>query len=230
SAFGYTETYIPGADRSLRAVLRLCTDPDKMLNVHSEDETVKFLSELFNNIISSDRTLHKCYDCGTTARAMFLTLIREYRGSLDLTTHEKQRMSVMYKPKHGDTVHALNMFESLSDTLKTLDNIVCICSIGLKQGSGHVWILEKRNGIVRMYQSALKSHLLIDFVEEMDYLHMPHKGIDLRVFLGELESILKAKNWKDIEVVYHQMFAYHPKSVNDDPAIQPSFCYTYIEL
>ena len=219
----------PTGDRSLNAILSMCTDSQLLTDVDVEDATVTFLSHLFNDIAESSRKLHKCYDCGTTARAVFLALLKVHRGSLELTKDEKIHIKTMYKPRDGDTEYGLNMFNSLRDVLNGMDNVICICSISLRKKTGHVWVIEKYNDITRVYQSALKSHLTIDYIEHMGYLENPTKSVHMDMYLDNIEYILNATEWDDtVALKYHQNFAYHPKSMDMDPIIKPTFCYTFI--
>lgn len=216
---------------SLRAILSMCTNLSMTTNVDAEDDKVTFLSHLFNDIVKSTRGLHKCYDCGTTARAVFLTLINVHRGSYDLSEPEKQRMMTMYKTRDEDTEHGLKMLQSLRNVLNDMDNVICICSISLRKKTGHVWVIEKHNNVTRVYQSALRSHLTIDYIEHMGYLEDPNRGIEMDMFLDNVEDILNSTEWNDtVALKYHQNFAYHPKSMDIDNTLRTTFCYTFINV
>ena len=69
-------------DLSLQTLTQICQSGCRNL-VTCEDPSVTILSKHFNKMINSSRTLLKCYDCGTVARAMFLGLIRAHRTPSD---------------------------------------------------------------------------------------------------------------------------------------------------
>src|SRR3989344_1976986 len=86
-------------DASLKAITMFCTNPELTVNLHISDADLEFLSELFNQMLHSTRTLHRCYDCGTNARAMFLKLISTHRQQPYLSPNEQIRMLKQYVPR-----------------------------------------------------------------------------------------------------------------------------------
>ena len=228
ASFEYYDTYLDNIqnDPSLNAITSMC-DMDELRNkVDIEDHEVTFLSNLFNKIVLSDRKLHKCYDCGTNARAMFLKLVKLHRGGeLYLTPREQMAMED-YRALHGAPGLAA-MKKCYQHLKQSPSDAVYICSIGV-EGFGHVWVFEKVSQIVRHYQSALKSHLVLDFIADMDYGQFPKKNLDIDQFFEKLESLLHTnsewteQNYKD----FNQLFAFNPIRKVTSP--KPSFCWTYI--
>jgi hypothetical protein len=218
-------------DASLNAVTTLCTSSLNSVDVDSNDSEVFYLSHRFNKLVKSNRKLLKCYDCGTNARAVFLKLIETGRGNRKITAQEQERMSREY------VVHKVNPIKYLKECLSKLmkddgKNMVCIMSVSIDD-FGHVWVLEKKyiNGKVRLhhYQSALGSHMVIDFIESMDYGADPMKSLNIESFGDKLTELLSVTEpWKDEHYrIFAELFAFMPVSPVNNPS--PGFSWTWIE-
>lgn len=231
SSFLYLEEHRRAleADPSLGAIIQLCTDKELETDILGTDEEVFHLSRVFNQIVGSDRKLHKCYDCGTNARAMFLKLIGVHRGELLLTPEEQTLMRLEYRVTYK------RVREAIDDCRRRLEdassNTIAIMSIGI-QDFGHVWILEKcfkpKGPIYRHYQSSFRSHLVLDFVEHRNY-GVPGEGsIDIDAFFGDLHRIMSVKTAWDDETLrlFTKVFAFLPVSKVTNP--NPGFCFTTI--
>lgn len=217
------------SDRSLRAITELCTDKLLAFDIKAEDDEVFHLSNVFNLIINSNRGLLKCYDCGTNARAAFLKLITAARGSPVLTHSEQQRMKRQYLVNIKTPVDEIKKCKS-----KMLDckvDTVFIMSISV-QGFGHVWVIEKRffNGVPRYhhYQSSLNSHLLVDFIEHMDYGREPMASMDIVQFLDDTAYLMGLKQaWSENDHrLFARLYAFIPVHEVTNP--EPGFCWTWI--
>jgi len=217
-------------DPSLSAVTALCSSGVNSVDVDSSDPKVHHLSRIFNNMVGSNRKLLKCYDCGTNARAVFLKLAEGLRGRLSFTDREIERMSKEYLlDKYTPLVPMRKCFEKLS--ADDGEDIVVILSVGF-QDFGHVWIFDKKyfNGRPRIhhYQSALGSHMLIDFIESMDYGSDPMRSLDVKKFFTKMEYLLTYKAvWKDKHYrIFAELFAFMPVTEVTKP--EPGFCWTWI--
>ena len=216
-------------DISLKIVTTLCSDPVLMEDVEYEDSQVFHLSHVFNQIIKSTRGLHKCYDCGTNARAMFLKLISENRGVNYISHIEQQRMKDEYLVKKS------NISEEIKKCHQRMENVttdtVFIISLAV-QSFGHVWIIEKKfiSGRPRYhhYQTSLSSHLLLDFIESKDYGRNLEQSLDINRFFKDLDCLLAIKEeWKEEDYrLFAKMFAFIPVSKVTKP--DPGFCFTSI--
>lgn len=235
SAFDYLHQWSEniGYDKSLKTVTGLCSQRVLMKTVDYKDEQVFMLAELFNEMAHSARKNHRCYDCGTNARAVFLKLLEAYRGTYELGQNEIEQLRHTYKPVRGSmeaVIHAKTCFRKL----KNMQNSgIVIMSIGLGD-IGHVWVIEKfytiqNKPIYRHYQSCLNSHMLIDFIEEMDYGARPQRTIDLESFEQALIAILKRdQQWLDCHYRYFcELFAFQFNQPITEP--RPSFCYGLFE-
>lgn len=234
SSFRYYYVYYDNIknDSSLDTVTSMCSSTLNTLNIESDDKEVFYLSHVFNRIIDSTRKLIKCYDCGTSARAVFLKLIKVGRGADNLMLHqsEKSRMRNEY------VVDKINPLTQVKECLKKLKqddgmNLVVIMSISV-ENFGHVWVFEKKyfNGIPRYhhYQSALSSHMLIDFIEAMDYGADPMKSLDVTHFFDQLESLIKVKTeWTEEDYrLFVKLFAFIPVSKISKPEM--GFSWTWL--
>lgn len=231
SSFAYYDRYRSKLDQdtSLRAITSFCKDPVLMHQVEARDKDVEFLSRLFNQMVHSTRGLHKCYDCGTNARAMFFKLITAHRGKFYISPQEQLKMERQYVPIRGRGMSELK--KCYRDIKMVEADTVFICSLGL-DGFGHVWIFEKRfiNGKVRYhhYQTSFRSHLLIDFIEDMDYGRYPDQSLDIDAFFTDFIDLMCVTDpWeKDHYLTFARLFAFLPTKTVDKP--EPSFCYTYL--
>ena len=240
SSFNYYRDHIDvfRTDPSLQAVTALCSEIDHSHRVDGLDVEVFRLSHTFNQIIESNRKMLKCYDCGTNDRAMFLKLIDTHRGLPFISNEEQVRMKEQYRVTYAEPVaEALRCKEAL---LATSSDTVFIISLSI-QSFGHVWIIEKR--FVRPdhaphntppvpryhhYQSSLRSHLVLDFIESKDYGRDLHQSLDIEQFFGGLVGLLgRTEAWDDAQYrTFCNLFAFHPVSIVNDP--KPGFCYTYV--
>jgi hypothetical protein len=221
-------------DASLAAVTSLCSSGVNSVDVDSNDPEVYYLSHLFNNMIGSTRKLLKCYDCGTNARAVFLKLIETGRGNRNLSKSEISRMSREYLLNKTFPLLPMNKcFAKLR--ADDGENVVAILSVGF-QDFGHVWVIEKKyfNGVplprYHHYQSALGSHMLIDFIESMDYGKDPMRSLNIVDYFGKLEHLLSfTAAWKDEQYrIFSELFAFMPVSLVTNP--EPGFCWTWASV
>lgn len=236
SAFKYYNKYRDNieSDRSLKAVCSMCTGSMAQIDPLHVDKHVFHLSRVFNAATKSKRKLHKCYDCGTNARAVFIRLIQAARNlpaeNIGLTPNEQKRISEEY------WLNVTTPLEEIEQCLKFMldmpQDAVFIMSVGV-QDFGHVWIIEKRffNGKPRFhqYQSALRSHLLIDFVEREDYGRNPMKSLNITEFMAKIYVLMQITDrpWTDEEhELFADLFAFLPSYKVTKP--RPGFCYTYV--
>ena len=83
-------------DFSLKAICQLCTNPNLIYDVDTEDQQLSYLAHLFNRLLDSDRDLYMCYDCGTVARGVFFSLVKVHRGDFSLRKDEIERIKDEY--------------------------------------------------------------------------------------------------------------------------------------
>lgn len=233
SCFKYYEKYINNfnSDLSLKTISSLCNDTIHHFNVEFKDPKVTELSQLFNNMVDSNRKLLQCYDCGTVARSVFLSLIDVYRKISSLTEEEINRMKNQYSL---DTKNPLVPATECYNTLTKINkHCIFICSVAFGD-FGHVWTIEKilKSGKWKyyIYQSALNSHLLLDFIEMMDYANPSNEHLDINEYFSILFDLLKYKGkWKNKQFNEHiGLFAFKPLGIVN--AENPGFSYTYIIL
>jgi hypothetical protein len=188
---------------------------------------IKDLATIFNQITKSKRKLiPDFYDCGTTARAIFLQLIRLHRGNISLSEKEVQKMCDQYKASKNDEAN-LNVAIA---TIKRMKPGVVILSLAFwmdehgDNQSGHVWIIEKLNqNKYNIYQSALDRYLVLDFYQNYG------NDIDAVLLLENLRPFLKAKKWtpKNAEL-FTEIFKFTP-NIAYKTDVSPKFFWTYIE-
>lgn len=222
------------SDRSLAAITSLCTDKMLAYDTTLRDPEVFHLSHVFNDIIKSNRGLKLCYDCGTNARAAFLKLIEVHRGGNGnfppLTIEEQKRMKKEYLVTYNDPVAIINKCHHILKSSKK--DIISIMSVSVQE-FGHVWVIEKRfiNGVARYhhYQSSLRSHLLIDFIEHMDYGNYPNQSIDIDQFMDDVKYLMSLNSrWTDLDHrLFAKLFQFLPVDQVTHP--KPGFCYTWIQ-
>lgn len=243
SAFKYVKRYYNNlkSDRSLAAIMPLCASDQAIQDVDVDDPNVTHLSTSFNELVGSTRRVFKCYDCGTNARAIFLSLITAARGGSlatkpppigswgPVTASERSRMMREYVLNTTTPVeHAITCREKL---LSAKHDIIFIMSISIED-FGHVWVIEKRffDGMPRYhhYQSCLSSHLLIDFIEAMDYGRYPMKSIDPESFMNGVIYLMGLKRaWQDDDLrLFVKLFKFFP--LRDVKAPTPGFSYTWV--
>lgn len=231
SAFDYFMKYrdVLQSDPSIRSITELCSNEGHRINVQEDDDNVFHLSNVFNEIIESTRALHRCYDCGTNARAIFLKLIETHRGLSYITHEEQQRMKNEYQVKRRGVKDHIE--RCLQRIIAAESDTVFIMSLAI-QSFGHVWVIEKRffDGSPRYhhYQTSLRSHLLLDFIEWKDYGRDLNQSLDLEQFFGDLTYILtKRTKWTDQDYrIFAKLFAFIPVSEVTDP--NGGFSYTWI--
>jgi hypothetical protein len=234
SAFDYYDKYrhVFQADPSLDAITNMCSTTEHKTDVNKEDDVVFHLSNVFNQIIESSRKLHQCYDCGTNARAIFLKLIETHRGISHISHREQQRMKKEYLVKRRNLKSEIQKCHRMLREAKS--DTVCIMSLAI-QSFGHVWVIEKIHGGTgaqraryHHYQTCLRSHLLLDFLEHKDYGRNPQNSLDLEEFFGDLTSILtKRGKWNDDDYkLFAKLFAFLPVSEVSKPL--PGFSCTWI--
>jgi hypothetical protein len=121
--------------------------------------------------------------------------------------------------------------ECKNKILNVKKDTVFIMSVSV-QGFGHVWVIEKRfiDSVPRYhhYQSSFKSHLLIDFIERMDYGREPMASMDISKFMDDTAYLMGIQTaWTDAD---HRLFAKLYAFVPVDKVTQPTpgFCYTWI--
>ena len=233
--FKYLNIYrnIIEKDISLNTVTSLCTCSVLSKNVDINDKEVFFLSQLFNQIIKSNRKLYKCYDCGTNARAIFMKLVKRNRGNLYLSPTEQTQMKNYAPQQHNRLSELQNCYQKI---LNVTNSTVFICSIGIHK-LGHVWIFEKKFNLnpdsdsdyrIHHYQSALNSHMALDFLVKMNYGEFPNKSINISLFFSKLRNIINHTNkWTpSIYRDFMDLFCFKPLNPIINP--KPSFCWTFI--
>ncbi len=106
---------------------------------------------------------------------------------------------------------------------------------------GHVWVIEKKylfnhktgkkEWRYLILQSALSSHLLIDFIEMMDYANNQF-NVDIHSYFKVLYELLAFKgHWTDKEVNMNiGLFAFKPVKSEEVYVDKPGFCYTYTKI
>ena len=237
-------------DISLHTVYALCNDQKHWFNPFENDPIVDVLANVFNSISKSERKLHKCYDCGTVARAIFLRLIYNHRYArrsqsqqfitlptispdtdLPLTQYERSRIRKMYRLKKDRPVpelkNSLRQFQRMKEGVQIL-------SIGYGN-FGHIWVIEKltpsslSQPVYRIYQSSLRSYLLVDFLYHMNYVSQPTSTIHLHKFYSTLETMLYEKRWTSHDTKkFIDLFKFKPP-IEEQRKVRPGFGYTWIE-
>lgn len=167
---------------------------------------LKDAGDLFNVLTGSKRPIiPDFYDCGTTARAIFMSLLNANRGNVSIS--------------QGEEAHMQNYVydEQLASAMQKLEEMGCgvmICSLvihNLNEGTtqselGHVWIIEKKgDDSHRIYQSALNNYQVLD--------HMVRYGscVDGIWFLKKLKSLVNAKEWsRSKKDLFYELFHYLP--------------------
>lgn len=214
--------------KNIRAILSLCTGETKKYG-HVSDDLVILLSKTFNKTIASERNIIDCYDCGTVARAVFLTLIHLNRGALFLTTKEITRMKQMYALRKDSLPIIKECYNFLID--QDIPDCVLICSINLNL-SGHVFILEKNvinnKAKYHIYQTCLNAYTLLDYIEQQDYINN-EKSINITVFFDSLIKLFKSRYWGDNEnLIFTELFSYLPNHVINQTSGAFEFSWTYV--
>lgn len=230
SAFTYYQNHkhTLDSDISIKAITQLCSMNELETDIDAVDDQVFHLSHVFNEIIESTRAMHKCYDCGTNARAIFLKLIEAHRGTKYISHEEQQRMKDEYLVTRRHIRDKLQEAKMVLESSET--DMVMIMSLAI-QGFGHVWVIEKQHTPIRyhQYQSSFRSHLLLDFIEHMDYGKHPNQSLDLDQFFIDMEKLLcNLKAWTDDDYrLFAKLFAFLPITPIKEP--KPGFSYTWVQ-
>lgn len=229
----YIEWYLPTVgihSKSLKAILTLCFSPQMVLNLDYSDPTLDVLSGIFNNMVGSYRKNLQCYDCGTTARGVFYNLIKANRkGGFSLSSNEIDQFKTNY---YYDAPDRFTSFRNLINDLKTVPRSGVFIA-GVRFGDdmfGHVFIFEvivdpddgnssNSNSsnhhcrrIIRLYQSALGSYLLIDYVYRMGYLEQEEIGIDLDEYEKDTLATMEVNSWSHREdALFAKWYAFWPQ-------------------
>lgn len=208
-------------DRSLKAILQICNQLNIIDLSNKYDPNLDILSNIFNKMFQSGRNNLHCYDCGTTARGIFYSLIKEYRQQFYIKPEEIYRI----RREYLSTEHQ-SSFDSLAWLMTRLRaiNHPSVFIVGLKFGPdkfGHIFIIEKiliNNKLVtRFYQSALNSYLLMDYLVNVGYLDFPDKDIDLDEFESDMLHLISVPKWSETEnLLFVKWYAFYPQSKIDD--------------
>ena len=223
------------SDISLNAISSICTNPILQQDPSLEDQYLTKLSQFFNFISKTQRNLYKCYDCGTNARSIFLNLIKANRGKLIIYPFERERIVNMYNTYDDDPIPKIKACKDF--LINTHKNFVVIISLGLTE-SGHVYTLEKRiiNGKenIQQYQSALNSHMILDFLEHVDIVSKIKNNISLNYvqMMDDLLLLFNLYEWKkEHKKIFTQWFYYifgHEIKSTTDKLPDYSFSWTYV--
>lgn len=218
SSLKYAEFYMPKIkSRSLRAVLQICFNPGMIFDLEYISPELQVLADIFNNLTKSSRPNLQCYDCGTTARGVFYNLIKVNRKTgFQLSLYEIQQLQLNYFNQYRTSA------DSLNHLIRKLDQIrqSAVILVSIKFGEelfGHIFIIEKffpANGkpIYRMYQSALNSYLLIDYLESVKYLENESLGFSLSEFHSDLKKMINIKTWtRTEELLFVKWFSFYPQ-------------------
>jgi hypothetical protein len=214
--------------RNLSMLLSLCDGTIKQ-NGHASDELVILLGKIFNNTVISKRSVIDCYDCGTVARAVFLSLIHLNRGAVELRAFEVERLRKIYNTKSPNNV-SQNVIACKKFIMSQPNDCVLICSINLDI-SGHVFILEKTivNNVPKyhIYQACLNGFTLLDYIEQQDYIN--EKSINIAIFFDNLLRLMQCVHWKHEEnIIFTELFSYLPNHDIKKPKNDFDFMWSYI--
>jgi len=195
--FDYYEKYkdVFNKDKSLKAIKILCFNEILQKNPNYEDINLTYLTKYFNYLTDTNRELLRCYDCGTNARGIFLNLIKANRPILNengeiFTNEEKIKIKNDYNNSSTEINEKIDTcFKLLSESEK---ECIVIISLGLVE-SGHVFVLEKRfindAPIIRHYQSALNSHMVIDFLFANDIANRCDISLDYITLFKDIKYL-----------------------------------------
>jgi hypothetical protein len=185
----------------LAAIIALCQRQEKDLDY--PDHTVRLYSRVFNQILDSTRQLHMCYDCGTTARAMFIALIKAHRRQEPPTPLEMISIRRQYTQSERP-LERLNELHTYLTTNPPPGPI--LVSIGL-DGLGHVFIIEvlphitpRRKARLRLYQSAHRAYTIVDSLAHDGLLTNPRKILNWPLLNTHLTHLFSTKVWQQEEI------------------------------
>lgn len=190
------------SDRSLSTMITTCVKPELIYDPNIEDQYLIDLAYWFNSLVNANRKILRCYDCGTNARAIYLNLIKHNRNNnLYISEFERERMKNMYNVKDKNT---LDIIDECDDFIT---NVQKDCAIIISLGfinSGHVFVLEKRfdelnKPLILHYQSALNSHMVIDFLYLVDIVEKikNNRSVNYKKLFNDLRYLFKLKKWSD---------------------------------
>ena len=223
-------------DTTLRAVVSLCSDPTMRVLVNSHDTDVDQLSAMFNMMIKSKRKLHKCYDCGTLARAMFLKIISKHRSRTHhfISDGEWEMIKTTYVPRPPSS----NLSQCFNTIINTPSNMAIICSVGFKK-FGHVFVITKQWSArdttykYRLFQSAMNNYMVLDYLEKCSPNQHNIYDIatfDIRDMYVDLKHLMQQRTWtNNTRRVFWKWFCFDPsvKILKTDPT---SFCYAMVNI
>lgn len=223
SSFVYVRDFGNVDDSSISSIIRLCKDQQLGVYVDHNDPELIMLSNIFNLMFKSARKNINCYDCGTVARGIFYSLLKTNRPKFNLSREEIEQFRDDYISRMFSSWD-----ESVSHLLSHLrqndQSGVYVC--GLRFGDnkfGHIFVIEKKvnddpdRPMVRIFQSALNSYLLIDYVEHLNYLIEPHHSINLYEFENDMKSLGYVNKWTTKEIgLFIKWFCFYPQSEIDD--------------
>jgi hypothetical protein len=211
-------------DKSLKIVSNICNCSDTALSTVCNQYNIKELGEYFNSVAGSGREVKHCYDCGTVARAIFLTMVSSFKGGL--TEEDKLSIRSLYNPDRLKPSESIEEFYNVVKSVK--GHCIFMVSIGL-DNFGHIWIIEKfRNGKYTMYQSALGSYLLMDYLEYRDSANN-NEWLNIHTFYKAMKYLINYKGpWTNEEnTLFCKWFQFMPTS----PVTKvKSFLYCYVCL
>jgi len=234
SPFVYISKHKPQIEKdvSLKAVCRLCTDLNLVIDVDHQDHVLTAYAQLFNRLTDSGRGIHACYDCGTTARGIFFQLINAYRGHFSLKPEEIKEIKNEYYMSRYQGAQGVTQ---LRNKIHQIDqNCLFLCAMQLGEDFGHIYIIEKiyikRKPRYRIYQSCFNAFLLVDYIEAMDYAKNLSKGVDIDTHLDAIEILFSKPNWsmKDIDsfVYWYKFYPMHGTGSTDEK----TFTFTHVKL
>ncbi len=225
-SFNYQKlnAYSLNNDKSLKIVSNICNCSDTALSTVCNQYNIKELGEYFNSVAGSGREVKHCYDCGTVARAIFLTMVSSFKGGL--TEEDKLSIRSLYNPDRLKPSESIEDFYGVIKSVK--GHCIFMVSIGL-DNFGHIWIIEKfPNGKYTMYQSALGSYLLMDYLEYRDSANN-NKWLNIHTFYKAMKYLINYNGpWTNEENnLFCKWFQFMPTSAVTKVK---SFLYCYVCL
>jgi hypothetical protein len=205
---------------SIKEAAKLCTPNSK------NQKEILNLATQFNKITDSDRPLiPDFYDCGTTARAIFMQLIKKNRNGEGLQEYELPIIKSYYQSPCNYGISNRENLDEAIQTLKTMNDGIMIISIrfwyslhpqrtqyetdthgptrvlqqdhkikiGDKSCSqfGHVFVIEKKSGKYYLFQSALNTYTLLDYLAANSY----EPQIDAVSMLKGFYPLIETDTW-----------------------------------
>jgi len=208
-------------NESIKMVLDLMLEQNK--------NKIYSLAKSFNEISGSDRILiADLYDCGTTARAIFMYLIKCNRSiSGNLCLYEKDRIYNDYRYRSQEENVARLLLAA--KILENMGDGVMMATIRYNNNSnsqfGHVWVIEKKDNKYYIYQSALNEYTYYDYYRNRGSL-LKEGG---PVFMESLKELLESESWTyKMQNMFMDKFMYKPET-NIGLRLRPEFFYAYVE-